>query len=355
VDVVAERLTKRFTGPHGTVIDALRAVDLVINRGEFFVLVGDSGSGKTTLMRCVAGLEEPDGGSIVLRDRTVFSSAKGVSVPPQDRGIGMVFQSYAIWPHLTVYENVALPLRYGRNKTGKLEVDRRVREALRLVGLEALADRPAPHLSGGQQQRVALARGIAVSSTLLLMDEPMSNLDARLREEVRTQIRAVTRHYGTTVLYVTHDQVEAMSLADRMALMRGGEILQSGTPQELYERSMSREIAEFFGPMNFLAGKGESRDAVDTKLGRVAVAGHACHGAATLGIRPEHVRLGADARSGVNVFTGRIKDCVFLGAAKIYQIEIGGMDFRVDSFEAFQVGDVVQIGLPPDRIRVFPA
>src|ERR1700733_12212244 len=210
----AERLTKAF----GAVI-ALDEIDLTIGRGEFCVLVGDSGSGKTTLMRTIAGLQQPDSGWLELRGKVAFSSQDAICVSPQERRIGMVFQSYAIWPHLTVFENVALPLRCGINRVSRADMVRLVGNALEVVGLSAYADRPAPALSGGQQQRVALARALAISTDVMIMDEPMSNLDARLRTDVRNQFRDIARRFDTTVLYVTHNREGPIALADEFAIV----------------------------------------------------------------------------------------------------------------------------------------
>ncbi|HET9882768.1 MAG TPA: ABC transporter ATP-binding protein, partial [Candidatus Binatia bacterium] len=224
-------LTKIFKSG-GDVVRAVDAVDLQVREQEFFVLLGLSGSGKTTLLRCVAGLEKPEAGEIKLGDETVSAPERGIFIPVEDRALGMVFQSYAVWPHMTVFQNVAFPLANGKRRLARAKIRERVMGALELVQLAALADRPVPFLSGGQQQRVALARALAVEPKVLLMDEPLSNLDARLREEVRDEIRLLATKLSITVLYVTHDQVEAMALADRIAVMSGGKILQIGAPQE---------------------------------------------------------------------------------------------------------------------------
>ncbi len=230
------RLCKNFrTGDQS--VAALQAIDLEVGRGEFFVLLGPSGSGKTTLLRCVAGLEKPDEGEISLNDKMVFSRSRRVCAAPEEREIGMVFQSYAIWPHLTVAENIGLVLTHGRSRMSKKSAGERIRRSLELVQLENFEDRPARLLSGGQQQRVALARTLSVNPALLLMDEPLSNLDARLREEVRANIKKLATQLGITVLYVTHDQIEAMVLADRIAVMAQGKILQIGSPFEPSKRS----------------------------------------------------------------------------------------------------------------------
>ncbi|HEX9443155.1 MAG TPA: ABC transporter ATP-binding protein, partial [Candidatus Binatia bacterium] len=219
--ISVQRLAKQFPAGGGSVA-AIKDLSFEVAEGEFFVIVGASGSGKTTLLRSVAGLELPDRGVISIGGRVVSSDDPPAWVPSQQRKLGMVFQSYAVWPHLTVYENVALPLAEGSQRIPRGEVKNRAREALRLVQLEEMAGRPATLLSGGQQQRVALARAIAVNPRILLMDEPLSNLDARLREEVRGKIRELAKELGSTVLYVTHDQVEAMAIADRIALMQAG-------------------------------------------------------------------------------------------------------------------------------------
>ncbi|HSF59587.1 MAG TPA: ABC transporter ATP-binding protein, partial [Candidatus Binatia bacterium] len=220
-------LIKEFAVSSGKVA-AIKDLSLEVVEGEFFVIVGASGSGKTTLLRCVAGLETPNGGEVRIAGHVVSSDNPPTWVPPQQRKLGMVFQSYAVWPHLTVYQNVALPLAEGTQRIARREVSSRVHEALRLVQLEDFAERSATLLSGGQQQRVALARAIAVNPKILLMDEPLSNLDARLREEVRGKIRELAKQLGSTVLYVTHDQIEAMAIADKIALMQAGQLLQVG-------------------------------------------------------------------------------------------------------------------------------
>lgn len=356
LDIVVSGLNKSFQTENGEPVAALRDIDLAVEEGQFYVLVGDSGSGKTTLMRSIAGLEVPDSGEIELRGRSVYSLDKAILVPPQERQIGMVFQSYAIWPHLTVYDNIALPLLYGRHRPPRGEVRTRVGEALEIVGLGALADRPAPNLSGGQQQRVALARAIAVSSKLLLMDEPMSNLDARLRNEVRTQIRNVVEHYGTTVVYVTHDQEEAMSLADRMALMRDGTILQRGTPEDLYDRSVSRQVAEFFGPMNLVEGEVIADGVVRTAIGPISVPTAALTDkTVVVGLRPEKVEMVPLPGETENVFDAVVADRVFLGGVKVHQMKIGEVSLRADNAGNYRVGGAVRIRLPSESLRVFPS
>jgi ABC-type Fe3+/spermidine/putrescine transport system ATPase subunit len=247
-----------------------------------FTLLGPSGCGKTTTLRCVAGLENPDHGDIRLAGEVVFSSANGIRVPPSKRKIGMVFQSYAIWPHMTVFQNVAYPLR-GRG-LGRSEIRERAMEALRMVSLEDFADRSAPKLSGGQQQRVALARAIAGKPRLFLLDEPLSNLDAKLREEMRGQILDLQRKLGVTTLYVTHDQVEALSMSHRIAVMEQGRIVEVAAPRDVYLHPRSRFAARLSasaqslrrsirGPDQYRTGAGDRKQR-GTMCGRRSVRAH---------------------------------------------------------------------------------
>ena len=292
---------------------ALAGVDLDIAAKEFFVLLGPSGSGKTTLLRCVAGVETPDAGEIYLDNRLIFSATRKVFVRPEERGLGMVFQSYAVWPHMTVYQNVELPLIHGARRIAKTKVRDRVMQALTLVQMESFADRPVPLLSGGQQQRVALARALAVHPLVLLMDEPLSNLDARLREEVRAQIKEVTDAVGVTVLYVTHDQEEAASLADRIAVMAEGRILQVASPDELYRRPADPMIADFLGRMNWFEGTIHTSGMVETEIGIVAAQTGTLRGSVRIGLRPTDIAVSHQASGDANEFAGRVSKEVFLG------------------------------------------
>jgi len=315
------RLHKRFTVSDG-VIAAIRSLDLEVAEGELFVIVGASGSGKTTLLRCIAGLEVPDGGEVRIDGKIVSSDSPPTWIPPQQRKLGMVFQSYAVWPHLTVSQNIALPLAEGAQRVAKREVAKRVIEALRLVQLEEQADRPATLLSGGQQQRVALARAIAVSSRLLLMDEPLSNLDARLREDVRGRIRDLAKHLGSTVLYVTHDQIEAMAIADKIALMQAGELLQVGTPAQIYHKPNNADVADFFGSVNWLDGEIVAAGIADSPIGKLQVESAAKPGQKIcLGFRPENLRV-ANGSSQTNCFNGKLVSSTFLGDQYTYCAEV---------------------------------
>ena len=349
------KLRKDFTSRSGAV-RALADIDLDVERGEFFVLLGPSGSGKTTLLRSVAGLERPDAGEIAIGRNVVFSSERRVFVPAEERGIGMVFQSYAIWPHLTVFDNVALPLTQGRRRLGREHVRKRVLEALKLVGMEEYATRPAPLLSGGQQQRVALARALAVGPELLLMDEPLSNLDARLREEVRVKIKALVSELGVTVLYVTHDQVEAMTLADRIAVMADGGILQAGVPDELYRRPTSPRVAEFFGAINWIAAEPLADGRFETEIGILQLTReHPPSGRMTIGIRPEDLKLSAAPAHSLNEVPARIRSAVFTGGEYLYEIELNGKVLLARAMsDSEALKGSVFVHFPSARLALFP-
>jgi len=357
VMITVSGLSKQFSVSGGTV-KALKGLDLDIAEGEFFVIVGASGSGKTTLLRCIGGLESPDGGEVHIDGQLVSSDNPPTWIPPQQRKLGMVFQSYAVWPHLTVSQNVALPLTDGEQRVPRREVASRVREALRLVQLEELGDRSATLLSGGQQQRVALARAIALNPRVLLMDEPLSNLDARLREEVRGKIRELAKQLGFTVLYVTHDQVEAMAMADKIALIQEGELLQVGAPMELYHKPCRVEVAEFFGLVNWLKGKILEPRLAETAVGSLNITGDAKTGDAVfLGIRPECFTI-VEANSGNerNTFRATLRSSTFLGDQFLYDVAFQEHVF-VGKNRALPVGKNSEVCLhvDPVDIMVFPA
>jgi iron(III) transport system ATP-binding protein len=259
MSIRVDGLSKRFGDK--LVIDD---VSFVAADGEFVSLLGPSGCGKTTTLRCVAGLEAPDAGRIEIGGRVVFDAGKGVSVPPHQRNIGMVFQSYAIWPHLTVFENVAFPLQI--RKLAKTEIARRVNDALGLVGLGDLGERKSSELSGGQQQRVAVARAIVQSPDAMLLDEPLSNLDAKLRDRTRAEIHRLQRSLGIAAMYVTHDQAEALALSDRVLVMREGRVVQEGTPRQIYEQPTSEFVADVVGAANFLDVASEPIDAESARV-----------------------------------------------------------------------------------------
>jgi len=306
------QLRKEFPAKDG-VFTALHPLDLDVARGEFFVLLGPSGSGKSTLLRCVAGIEMPQDGEMHLDNRLIYSAARKVFVRPEDRGLGMVFQSYAVWPHMSVYQNVALPLTHGTRRIAADKVRDRVMHALSLVQMESFADRPVPYLSGGQQQRVALARALAVEPVVLLMDEPLSNLDARLREEVRHQILAVTKRVGVTVLYVTHDQTEALALGDRIAVMHQGRIMQIGPPNELFSRPADPVVAEFLGKVNWMDGRIIAPGTVESPIGLIKAHTGSLQGRVRVGIRPSGLQVSESATGESNEFAARVQAEAFLG------------------------------------------
>jgi ABC-type Fe3+/spermidine/putrescine transport system ATPase subunit len=297
-------------------VSAVDRVTLEIADGELFTLLGPSGCGKTTLLRMIAGFSPVDGGEIRFAERRVDGLA------PYERNIGMVFQNYALWPHMTVAANISYGLKL--RKLGAEEIARRLDAGLRKVNLTGLGARYPGQLSGGQQQRVALARALVLNPDILLLDEPLSNLDAKIRVQVRAEIRTLQRELGITTVYVTHDQEEALSLSDRVAVMRDGKVLQVATPKDLYERPATRFVADFVGTNNFIAGvcRGVSGDQmlVDTALG--ALRGRATTAVAerarcVLAVRPENVALGGD---GVNAIDGTIVLASYLGSVLRYDV-----------------------------------
>jgi ABC-type sugar transport system ATPase subunit len=348
-------LSRRFP-IHGGVVTALDNVCFDVEPGELFVLVGDSGSGKTTLLRCIAGLETPDRGEVRIDGKVVSSDAPPTWVPPQRRRLGMVFQSYAVWPHLTVFDNVALPLREGTQRIDRHEVHRRVHEALELVELHGLGDRPATLLSGGQQQRVALARAIAVNSRMLLMDEPLSNLDARLREDVRGRIRTVAKQLGSTVVYVTHDQVEAMAIADRIGLLHAGGLVQVGAPVEMYHQPCRPSVAEFFGQVNWLDGTLCAPGVVQTPLGALHVARTKAWSVGQhliLGVRPECIVPSGEC---LNVLEAHLQSSAFLGEQVVAQFAVGDhvLVSKTRTLPRSDEAQRVRIAIDPEDIMAFP-
>jgi iron(III) transport system ATP-binding protein len=355
--IVIHSLRKSFkTGADA--VQAVDGVDLQVEEREFFVLLGLSGSGKTTLLRCVAGLEKPESGEIRLGEQTVSSVERGIFIPPEDRALGMVFQSYAVWPHMTVFDNVAFPLLNGRRKLPRAQVRERVKSALELVQLSAFGDRPVPFLSGGQQQRVALARALAVEPKVLLMDEPLSNLDARLREEVRDEIRSLAKKLGITVLYVTHDQVEAMALADRIAVMSAGKVLQTGGAQELYHFPLSRSVAEFLGSMNEFEGAVQNNGCVNIALGALHCpipTGMA--GDVIVAIRPEDVSLSREPSGCANEFAAQVASRLFLGDVTLYHLSASGKTLRgktAGTDRQLEPGSAIYARLPAEKLKIFP-
>ena len=361
-----ERLEKSFvTEKHGFI--AVRGVSFSVATGEFFTLLGPSGCGKTTTLQCIAGLETPDAGEIAIDDTTVFSSRGGIDVPAHRRDLGMVFQSYAIWPHMTVFENVAFPLIYGHRRTAPVDVRGKVMRALELVKLAPFADRPAPFLSGGQQQRVALARALVHEPRLLLLDEPLSNLDAKLRDEMRVELRQLTKLLAMTTIYVTHDQVEALAMSDRIALMRDGVIVQEGPPREVYFRPHEAFVAEFLGGANIIRGtmleRGVESGLADTRLGRFSCrlsADIAPGDPVDLVIRAEGFRQCDSATHPAGIpdrIEGRAESVVFTGGAIEVRVRVAEnvLRVRLDPFADVSAGGQVRLEVLPGRCAAVPA
>jgi len=350
-----ENLAKRYDTTRADAF-AVRDVSIEVAEGEFFTLLGPSGCGKTTTLRSVAGLEMPDAGEIAIAGQTVFSAARGIVVPVARRDIAMVFQSYAIWPHMTVAENVRFPLE-AMGVRGA-EAVKRVAHALEMVGLAAFRDRPAPLLSGGQQQRVALARAVVKQAKILLLDEPLSNLDARLREQMRVELRDLQRRIGTTAIYVTHDQEEAMALSDRVAVMRDGVVVELAPPRDLYLQPRSIFAARFVGQADLFPCtvilRQDDLVQLRTPLGDlsskrpVPIEG----GPLSLLIRPEHVAFAAPDATGLNILEGTIRRVIFSGRLVEYGVDlVGGATLRVQGTSATlrDEGEVVRLYLPPER------
>jgi iron(III) transport system ATP-binding protein len=350
-------LRKSFSTPHGAVA-AVSGIDLEVAAREFVVLLGPSGCGKTTTLRCVAGLERPDDGSIEIDGQVVDAAGRGF-VPPERRDVGMVFQSYAVWPHLSVFQNVALPLTRGRMRLHGDEVRSRVAEALRLVRLEELANRAVTDLSGGQQQRVALARAIVTRPKVLLMDEPLSNLDARLRDQMRTELKRLTLELGVTTLYVTHDQVEALSLGDRVCVMQAGHILQQGPPEEVYACPTDLFVAQFVGDVNVVRGQVSADGGVDTVLGHVGCSlpdGMPPGAEVVLALRPEHVGLASShSEAAFDEVEGHLLARLFVGDAAIWHVEVNGVTLaaKVRGADRPAADGHVRLRLPRSAWRVF--
>ncbi|MGA7806980.1 ABC transporter ATP-binding protein [Bradyrhizobium sp.] len=314
---------------------AIDGVSFAVPAGEIVVLLGPSGCGKTTTLRCVAGLEHPTGGEIAIGGKVVSQPERGILVPPRARDLGMVFQSYAVWPHMTVRQNVVYPLKH--RKISRTDASKKVDEVLALVGLSEYADRSVVALSGGQMQRVALARSMVYRPQLLLLDEPLSNLDAKLRLRLRDDLRVILKQTGMTALYVTHDQAEAVVLGDRIGVMRDGKLLQIGSPDEIYNRPADLFVANFTGATNELAGTLIARNG---QFGTVDFGGGRCGEAALLqqlnpgdkvriALRPENIAIGR--QDGANSYTAGIVDRRYQGTQTVYDIDLFG--HRLEALE----------------------
>lgn len=342
---------------------AVQGVNAEIEDGHSLVLLGKSGCGKTSTMRCIAGLETPVRGRITIGDQVVFDSEKNINVPSHKRNVGMVFQSYAVWPHRTIFENVAFPLQM--KKLGKKEVTERVDEALQLVGLDGFQKRGASLLSGGQMQRVALARSLVMRPSVLLLDEPLSNLDARLRDRLRIELRALQQKLNLTCVYVTHDQGEALALADRIALMQNGKLAQVGSPGEIYENPASASIADFLGVTNIFPviknGHPGRYKMADHKLELSTVEYALDSDAIKACIRPEDVIVSAQRPvADSNNWAGEVSVASYQGSNVRYLIELDGgpaieaLVSRRDGPPAGK-GNRVWVTASPSDIQVLPA
>jgi ABC-type Fe3+/spermidine/putrescine transport system ATPase subunit len=347
---------------------AVDHASLDVRRGEVFTLLGPSGCGKTTTLRLVAGLERPDGGEITLRGRVVASVSRRVFVQPNRRNLGMVFQAYAIWPHMTVFDNVAYPLTL--RGLARAAIRERVARVLDLVGLAGMEARAATLLSGGQMQRLALCRALVYEPDLLLLDEPFSNLDAKLREQMRLELRLLQRRLGITVLFVTHDQIEALSLSDRIAVMRRGRVEQVGPPRSLYERPTSAFVRDFVGSTVILRGRVSAlepdgvRVAMNGALAGRTLAGRSVSPTALapgtdvhVAIRPEDIEVDG-ARADGGTLPGVIDTLLFVGDRYEARVSLGGEQrivLLVPRTREWKEGQAVSLAFPPDTVSVWPA
>jgi len=360
-DVVAVRaLSKSFRREDGTIVPAVDNVSLTVDQGEFVVLLGPSGCGKTTLLRAIAGLEKPDSGRVAIYGRPMFDAAATLNIPPEGRGVSMIFQSYALWPHMTAFDNVAYPLRSRRVGAG--EIAGRVDASLALVGIAELAGQYPSQMSGGQQQRVALARSIVANDNLILFDEPLSNVDAKVREQLRIELLAMQRKLGFSALYVTHDQTEAMALAHRVAVMRAGRIAQIGPPRDVYERPMSRYVANFIGTTNEMTGRitglaPTGLVTVRTDLGDVVAVpadpSLTAGAAVAVVFRPERCALTTAEPESPNRWQGVVEATLFLGSHTEHVVRVGEHLFDVWSAtdRTFAPGAPIWLSVGQDWVR----
>ena len=360
-----ENLRKQYVSFDGRPGGGVLGVSFDISEGELFTLLGPSGCGKTTTLRAIAGLETPDTGRILIGGTEMFNSGSGKNVALYDRDIGMVFQSYAIWPHMTVFENAAYPLRVSRARHyAQADIEKKTMSVLDMVGLGAFAKRPATQLSGGQQQRLALARAFTREPRLLLLDEPLSNLDAQLREQMRVELKRLQQETGVTAVYVTHDQTEALAISDRIAVMQEGKIVQIGAPKEIYSRPASEFVAQFIGRTNLLRGvltrdaTAESVAPVKTEMGELLCffpKASAKGNPVSLVVRPEHIAIakGDSAHgqlAGTNRLTGQVMREIYLGEIVEYLVAAGGGEILVRApFGGAAKGGAVTLSFPAER------
>lgn len=352
-DVLAKDVVKKFGD-----FTALAGVTVHVPVGKVVTLLGPSGCGKTTLLRCIAGLETANGGEIRFGDEVMSSAEQNVMVPTERRNLGMVFQSYAVWPHMTVFNNVAYGLKL--RKVSSSETRERVLRVLELVGLNGREDSYPSQLSGGQQQRVVLARALAYEPEVLLLDEPLANLDAKLREQMRFELRQIQIATGVTAVYVTHDQDEAMAISDEIVVMSNGRIEQTGSAHDIYVQPINEYVADFVGLGNFLGLQshhelpGEDRIVVETAIGEVVANRRAdVPDPAKIMVRPENVRLVDGAsRPEMNVWPGEVTEKIYLGEITTHTIDVKGTEFRVHESgpSRQQVGEKVDVHVEPENV-----
>jgi iron(III) transport system ATP-binding protein len=365
--LTVKSLYTEYAGERGASIKAAQDVSFEVPEGKLFTLLGPSGCGKTTTLRSIAGLERPQSGEIALGADIVFSSDKGIFVAPNRRNFGMVFQSYAIWPHMNVFQNAAFPLEVRKKRLPRKERAEKVMNVLRAVALDDLADRAATKLSGGQQQRLALARALVMEPQLLLLDEPLSNLDAKLRERMRFELKRIQRELGLTTVYVTHDQSEALALSHRIAVMNEGRIVQLGSPRDIYDRPANRFVADFVGTTNFVdavvtAAASEGRARVKTPLGDLNVhcADRPNQGAAVVvSVRPEDVELfeePPDKNAEDNFCTGTVEAKAFLGDSLDFQVKVGEFVLLARAHPSLRtpVGDKINVRMRAEKCVAVP-
>jgi iron(III) transport system ATP-binding protein len=362
-----DSLCTEYTNELGQPVKAAQDINIEVPEGHFFTLLGPSGCGKTTTLRSIAGLEKPKSGEISVNGNVVFSGARGVFVQPNQRGFGMVFQSYAIWPHMDVFTNTAFPLQVGKKPYSRAEIDAKVMKVLAAVQLDHLRDREATKLSGGQQQRLALARALVMEPKLLLLDEPLSNLDAKLRELMRFELKRLQRELKITTVYVTHDQSEALALSHQVAVMNQGRIQQIGSPRDIYERPQNQFVADFVGSTNFVDGVVRSREntsdnyLIDTELGTLrsmSVEPVQAGDKVVLSIRPEDVELTDEqpADVSVNAWHAMVDQKVFLGEAMDFRIKVGDRMLlaRTHPSVRTQIGHPVWARIDPRKSVAMP-
>jgi iron(III) transport system ATP-binding protein len=358
-------LHKRFRRADDSVIPAVDGVSLELRAGECLVLLGPSGCGKTTLLRCIAGLESPDSGAVEVHGEMVYSSRDRVDLPAQRRNLSMVFQSYALWPHLTVAENVAYPLRSlpRRSRPSRAEIVARVDAILTQVGISAIAGQRPAQISGGQQQRVALCRALIAGSGLVLFDEPLSNVDFQVRERLREELRAMQHEFGFAAIFVTHDRQEAMALGDSIAVLESGHVAQLGTPREVYSRPRSRYVAHFVGPVNEFPVTAVSADensfTAKGEHGQVhgrTVPGVPVGEAGTAAGRPEDFTITTEPVSGRNCWPATVEGATFYGAHTHYALRSGEQTVHVSvgGASTYEVGARVWLSAAAECVWLLP-